>query len=662
MSSPKNDMSSPEEPVTTANEKQHRPKRCLTCAARKVKCDGTRDVCLRCQRLGIECRWLRSGSPRTRRVTPDLNVTEAGHKRIRTLAACDPCRKRKLKCDGGRPCTTCERRNVRCTSQAHTPGSNTSPTNTTPRDSRATSLSLDDSSLPDSNTLRLLIDAYFNRVHPVSCNNFLHHGSLFETLERGTSPRLLLMAVCGISAKFQDDTMMQEQGQRWIETVKTQFASAMDVVSMTNVAILQTLALHHVQEGNFVPAWNYIALAFRVALQLKMNAYEPPAESAAQARNFARQESRVRLMWSIYVLHCLLLCDEVHSNANLMDKLPLPCNAWNFFQGLHCQTLRLQDPMGDPQQVSATNPCAYYIKVVIIRSEIMRFNQSLVSIDQTYPWQAGSTFHHLAKSLENFRQTLRANISFEVQQMQNFRSSRQLDMLLMIHTWFHHCNCQLYGLWIENHPRASTNFFLSLAPTEFALSCTMKSILHAKRMSRLVEKVLEQDPMHNFIDPWLAISMLDSAQVLIAAALRQTTPEEKQEIFSMLRINIRVLRTMRVTFGLAEKTYNACIQFVRNAGFHELDDTTVPPVNTQRTPHSEMIAIVRRYPFLVAQAPPANQEESLFDDGFGAYEQEEKEWTDMLRGLNTEASVSMDIFDASLSNGQSEPLLGNWTF
>ena len=37
--------------------KQDRPKRCLTCAARKVKCDGHRDVCLRCQRLGIECRW-----------------------------------------------------------------------------------------------------------------------------------------------------------------------------------------------------------------------------------------------------------------------------------------------------------------------------------------------------------------------------------------------------------------------------------------------------------------------------------------------------------------------------------------------------------------------------------------------------------------------------
>ena len=119
---------------------------------------------------------------------------------------------------------------------------------------------------------------------------------------------------------------------------------------------------------------------------------------------------------------------------------------------------------------------------------------------------------------------------------------------------------------------------------------------------------------------------------------------------------------MRSKFGLAGKTYNACIQFVRNAGFHELDDETVPIVDTQRTQHSEMIAIVRRYPFLVAKTPVEQQEDNLFDDGFGVYEQEEREWSDMLRGLNQDPSVSMDIFDASLSNDQSEALLGNWVF
>jgi len=607
------------------------------------------------------------GSPRTRRVTPDVHVTEAGHKRIRTLAACDQCRKRKLKCNGGQPCATCERRNVRCTTQIQTPqttNANSPAATETPRvQSRATSVMEEPLSqvLPHGNTLQLLLDAYFWKVHPVSCNNFLHHRSLLESLERGKAPQLLLLAVCGVSAKFLPDQTIQELGRTWLETLKMHFTGAMGVVSMTNVAILQTMALHHVQEGNFVPAWNFITLAFRIAVQLKMNVFEPIADTARQP-NFTRQESRIRLMWSVYVLHCLLLCDEVHSNQELLKDLPLPCTVWNFMQNLPCLTLRLSEPINQPERASATNPCAYLIKIVIVRSEIMRFNQSLVSMDQTYPWQAGSKFHNLAKSLESFRQNLRTNLSFEVRQMHDFRSSRQLDMLLMIHTWFHHCNCQLYGLWIENHPRASTNFFLSLAPTQFALSCTTKSILHAKQMSRLVQKVLEQDPQHEFIDVWLAISMLDSAQVLIAAALRQVSPDERLEIFSLLRINLRVLGAMRSKFGLAEKTYNACVQFVRNAGFHELDDESVPIVNTQRTSHSDMIAIVRRYPFLVAQPTSEQVEDNLFDDGFAAYEQEEREWSDMIRGLNSDPTVSMDIFDASLSNGQTDGLLGSWTF
>lgn len=517
--------------------------------------------------------------------------------------------------------------------------------------------------LSEGTKIRTLLDAYFHHVHPVSCNNFLHHGSVFESLDRQKAPRLLLLAVCGVSAKFSQDEAIQQSGQKWIEAAKMRLTASLDVVSMTNVALLQTLALYDIQDGNFLPAWNFIALAFRVALQLKMNKHESTADAQRQT-SFARQESRIRLMWSVYVLHCLLLCDEVNSNEELMKELPLPCNVWNFMQGLPCKTTRLAEATDDAERVSATNPCAHLIRVVIIRSEIMRFNQSLVSIDQTYPWQAGSKFHRLTKSLEHFRQTLRANLSFEVSQMHNFRSSRQLDMLLMIHTWFHHCNCQLYGLWIESHPRASTNFFLSLAPTEFALSCTLKSIFHAKQMSRLVEKVLELDPRHEFIDVWLAISMLDSAQVLIAAALRQVTQEEKEELFSLLRTNIRVLSGMRSRFGLAAKTYNACIQHVRNAGFHELDDITSPTINTQRPPQhlktSEMIAIVRRYPFLVAPAPA--EEDNLFDDGYGAYEQEEQEWSDMLRGLNQDPTFSMDMFDASLSNGQSEALLGTWTF
>ena len=42
-------------------------------------------------------------------------VTRAGHKRLRTSVACETCRKKKLKCDAGKPsCSVCLRRGISC--------------------------------------------------------------------------------------------------------------------------------------------------------------------------------------------------------------------------------------------------------------------------------------------------------------------------------------------------------------------------------------------------------------------------------------------------------------------------------------------------------------------------------------------------------------------
>lgn len=42
-------------------------------------------------------------------------VTREGHKRLRTSVACETCRKKKLKCDAGKPsCSVCSRRGISC--------------------------------------------------------------------------------------------------------------------------------------------------------------------------------------------------------------------------------------------------------------------------------------------------------------------------------------------------------------------------------------------------------------------------------------------------------------------------------------------------------------------------------------------------------------------
>ena len=103
---------------------------CLTCRARKVRCDlraqssnsRSSPSCGRCVRLGLQCvrsdngllpREAREALSRTADARP--NLTQAGLSRIRTPSSCVSCRSRRQKCTGDRPaCARCAKARREC--------------------------------------------------------------------------------------------------------------------------------------------------------------------------------------------------------------------------------------------------------------------------------------------------------------------------------------------------------------------------------------------------------------------------------------------------------------------------------------------------------------------------------------------------------------------
>ncbi|RDH14526.1 hypothetical protein M747DRAFT_269984 [Aspergillus niger ATCC 13496] len=90
---------------------------CLTCRARKVKCDETRPRCNHCRNLGVECRWPEPATKRFCRISTPPSCNTQGPQSIATggprLSACFPCRYARSKCSKDRP--TC----ARCRSHGH---------------------------------------------------------------------------------------------------------------------------------------------------------------------------------------------------------------------------------------------------------------------------------------------------------------------------------------------------------------------------------------------------------------------------------------------------------------------------------------------------------------------------------------------------------------
>ena len=86
-----------------------RPKKssstCTTCRARKVRCNGARNVCSNCQRLGFPCSYDDG----------DSGAWSVSLPRRRVKQACLSCHSRKARCSGHVPvCERCRAQGIDC--------------------------------------------------------------------------------------------------------------------------------------------------------------------------------------------------------------------------------------------------------------------------------------------------------------------------------------------------------------------------------------------------------------------------------------------------------------------------------------------------------------------------------------------------------------------
>lgn len=112
---------------------------CLTCRARKVRCDGLeqsdRTSCNRCCRLRLQCissNKLSLSQPKRDAMIAiaarSQDITQAGFSRIRSAESCDFCRSRRQKCSGEDPCARCLKSNRPCGySTSSNPGGQSAP-------------------------------------------------------------------------------------------------------------------------------------------------------------------------------------------------------------------------------------------------------------------------------------------------------------------------------------------------------------------------------------------------------------------------------------------------------------------------------------------------------------------------------------------------------
>ena len=184
----------------------------------------------------------------------------------------------------------------------------------------------------------------------------------------------------------------------------------------------------------------------------------------------------------------------------------------------------------------------------------IRFNLRYQEFDGGSPWLERSYFQILCDELQNWRRNLPASFVFEGRHLYTFRSSRHLDIFLMIHAWYHQAACALFGTWMRGVAGDASVTARLEAPEGFLPKCEDRALLHARNITSLIQKVLKVEPDHVFRDAWFGLCVLDSTRIQLAKLQQQNDSNDlKEETAKFLQLNLRALTNTMKKIPLAEK-------------------------------------------------------------------------------------------------------------
>jgi len=215
-------------------------------------------------------------------------------------------------------------------------------------------------------TLRQCIDTFFKVLWPNPEYGFIHKAVFLQQFNADEIEPALLHAVCGNAARFCVGTS-PEQGSAWIAQAEEELMKSFDRPSVVRLQALQLVVLHRKYMREYRKTLSLFALCTRMAFLLRLN-YEDPTLS------FIAQESRRRLIWSIWITDTFLaggigdftLCstDRIH--------VRLPCDEQSFQldRATDTETLKATANGSSLHQLSLT---AHFIRVCDVRDRILRY-------------------------------------------------------------------------------------------------------------------------------------------------------------------------------------------------------------------------------------------------------------------------------------------------
>ncbi|KAI0835156.1 hypothetical protein F5Y06DRAFT_139784 [Hypoxylon sp. FL0890] len=501
---------------------------CIPCRVRKVRCDGRRDVCQNCERLGFTCSFQDAASPNQ----DAESLTNFTLPRRRVRLACANCHSRKARCSGETPkCARCQAQGIECvykpTKRSGGFSSASQPTRQGTTDSELESVTSEPPEkrvmtskdnqgshhgpqgpdhgfestgaaptgsshepfvFPDEALIQRTFNNFFRHIHHVPTFSFLHRASLMQRYHAGMMDKALLLALVGITSLLMDlGPGTREYGARCIDECQTMVLHDLENPSTIKIQVLVLVMKHRMLSRKFTTAFMLAATATRFAYALRLN-YENPNLC------FLARESRRRLMWALLTIDSSINggCADFILMPSESMHIQLPCTERNFEFDLPQVTEYLR-PVPTRPFPDDVGSLALHVRLLWMRSRVLYCTKNVLGMPEAELAQLPELVKVLSEELAGFNDHLPASFKFSESNLQLRAYSPRLCVYIMIHVWWRQCYCDLYRMFLVGLKEALPQSGLSRLDPSFVAYCARQCYEHALAMADIFKLVLSLD-------------------------------------------------------------------------------------------------------------------------------------------------------------------------
>ncbi|RDW66779.1 hypothetical protein BP5796_09528 [Coleophoma crateriformis] len=509
------------------------PKTCDQCRTRKVRCDGRRNTCSNCDRLGFTCSFQAASLSHSEDARV-VGQSQSQPLRCRVRQACVSCQALKARCSGDTPsCQRCQEKKIQCVYKTPKRSASQAALGDSRRPSvnRAATFEVSDGNgqvnfdqlsqqsprsvqneapfPPPRDVMLKALSNYFKHIHPLPAFAFLHKASLFQKYNAGAADQALLLAIFGITSQLIDSPPeTREHGSRCIDAAANLVLADLDQPSIAKVQTLVLIIRHRNTLKRYTSAFMLVSILSRMAFALRLN-YENPT------LRFLDQESRRRLMWAVYMLDTtwagglkeFTLCpvDVIH--------LQLPGSEEDF----ELDVARVTAPLSaEPDANKELSILAYYIRIMSIRYRILRYTKYAASANVSLS-EIPDAIKGLEQELHNFELCLPVSNKFTEKNLRLRTYSPQLPRFVLLHIWYHQCLCDLFRFLVPGFRESLPKATLQQMDPDFIIYCQTKCYEHARSIADIITAFLNLEAEMPVMDTNIAVCVYQCARVVYNA-------------------------------------------------------------------------------------------------------------------------------------------------